>query len=48
MDSSDEEQTIAEEDVLCKYGTQLTPYEAGKFQNFQHFNHPQTNSFIFR
>lgn len=32
MDSSDEEPQIEDdEDVLCKYGTALTPYEAGKF-----------------
>lgn len=30
MDSSDEEPIIDDEDVLCKYGTALTPYEAGK------------------
>jgi hypothetical protein len=30
MDSSDEEQFVEDEDVLCKYGTALTPYEAGK------------------
>lgn len=31
MDSSDEEPQIEDENVLCKYGTALTPYEAGKF-----------------
>lgn len=30
MDSSDEEPQIEDDDVLCKYGTALTPYEAGK------------------
>ena len=30
MDSSEDEQQIDDEDVLCKYGTPLTPYEAGE------------------
>lgn len=30
MDSSDEEQQVDDEEVLCKFGTPLTPYEAGK------------------
>ena len=30
MDSSDGEQQIEDEDVLCRYGTALTPYEAGE------------------
>ena len=29
MDSSEDENQIEDEDVLCKYGTPLTPYEAG-------------------
>lgn len=30
MDSSEDDNQLEDEDVLCKYGTALTPYEAGK------------------
>lgn len=37
MDSSEDDeqhQPEEDEDVLCKYGTALTPYEAGKTMSF--------------
>lgn len=42
MSSSDDENNHQEDDSLCKYGTQLPQYEAGKFfyyytSNFQRF-----------
>lgn len=33
MDSSDDDNQLEDEDVLCKYGTALTPYEAGNCEN---------------
>lgn len=36
MDSSGDENQVEDEDVLCKYGTQLTPYEAGKIIKYHY------------